>query len=247
MAPASGGRKRRPWVLAAVAAGFLAAAVVATVIIIHYTDKDGKKHEQTVQLPPGAINPEVVIKPGDAPAAIPTGEPMSPLALVRKPAKIAGVESWSVETIGPRGDALCYLSPDGGQVASFGLDGVIRVWNTGDGRLIKVLLGNEVGPWPAHASPVTRLVARRSTLGLLRQQGHYDLGRSHRQGPAHRIQSVGLVDCVVPGWKDLGNGPRERRGRNLVNASTGEKIDIIRAQYVDVNQIAWSPSSSKLR
>ena len=49
IAPASGGRKRRPWVLAAVAAGFVAAAVVATVVIIHYTDRDGKQQEIKVE------------------------------------------------------------------------------------------------------------------------------------------------------------------------------------------------------
>ena len=50
-APASGGKKRRPWVLAAAAAGFLAmASTVAIVIIIR--DKDGHKVGE-VKLEPG--------------------------------------------------------------------------------------------------------------------------------------------------------------------------------------------------
>ena len=49
--PASGGQRRRPWVLAAVAVGFVAAAVVAMVVIIRYTDKDGKQQEMKVVVP----------------------------------------------------------------------------------------------------------------------------------------------------------------------------------------------------
>ena len=67
MPPMSGGRKWRPWVGAAIAAGFLATAVVATVVIIRYTDKDGKPQEMQVKLPEDAHNPRVTIKPDDAP------------------------------------------------------------------------------------------------------------------------------------------------------------------------------------
>ncbi len=52
-ATASGGRKRRPWARVIVAAGFLALAAVATVIIIRYTSKDGKPEEIKIVLPEG--------------------------------------------------------------------------------------------------------------------------------------------------------------------------------------------------
>ena len=130
--------------LVAVASGFVAAAIAATVVIIRYTDKDGKPREMRVDVP-GKLDGPPIVQEGNPPAAIPTGEPMSPLALVRKPAKIAAVESWSIETVNPRGAATCCLSTDGRRVATCGSDGAIRVWNTSDGRLIQVLPGYSEG------------------------------------------------------------------------------------------------------
>ena len=66
-APASGGRKRRPWALAAAAAGFLAIVTVATVVVIRYTNKDGKPEEIKVVLPEGAHDASAAITPNDAP------------------------------------------------------------------------------------------------------------------------------------------------------------------------------------
>jgi Leucine-rich repeat (LRR) protein len=65
---APGGRKRRPWIVAAVAAGFLATAVAATVVVI-IRDKDGNKIAE-VTVPPGG-KLEVVDdgKKGDAAVA----------------------------------------------------------------------------------------------------------------------------------------------------------------------------------
>ena len=119
-------------------------AAVGAVVIIQFTDKDGKTQKVQVNLPEGATNPQIV-QPDVPAAVIPTGEPLSPLALVRKPAKIAGVESWSIETINPRGGAACCLSPDGHVLAMFSDDGVIRLWNIADQRLVRILLGHEEG------------------------------------------------------------------------------------------------------
>ena len=55
----------------------------------------------------------------------------SDLALVRKPAKIDGVESWSIETIGPRG--MVRVLPQPRWAASWRrlvLMAAIRVWDT---------------------------------------------------------------------------------------------------------------------
>ena len=42
------------------------------------------------------------------------GEPLSPLALVARPAEIKGVQSWTIETRNPRGQLLTVAySPDG--------------------------------------------------------------------------------------------------------------------------------------
>ncbi len=246
-APASGGRKRRPWVLAAVAAGFLAVVVVATVIIIHYTDPNGKKHEQTVELPAGAQNPEVVIKPGDAPAAIPTSEPLSPLALVRKPAKIAGVESWSIETINPRGESVCCLSPDGLRVAIYGSDGVIRVWSIGDKRLIQIVPGGSRHgylPQPFTFSPDGERLAVLTSSNFdywdmdTIQVFHIASGRElwRRSGA-----TLGAIAWSPNGRVIASSGAQ----CTLWDANTGERIDSLAvSKYGDV--MIWSASGKSI-
>ncbi len=75
------------------------------------------------------------------PLEIETGDPISEVALVRHPAKIAGLKSWTIETRGHRGDATrIKASFDGRYFASGGEDGVIRVWETATGSLDRVLL-----------------------------------------------------------------------------------------------------------
>jgi hypothetical protein len=65
---APGGRKRRPWIVAAVAAGFLATAIAAAVVVIR--DRNGNKIAE-VNVPPGGTV-EVVDdgKKGDAAVAV---------------------------------------------------------------------------------------------------------------------------------------------------------------------------------
>ncbi|HVS36450.1 MAG TPA: protein kinase, partial [Gemmataceae bacterium] len=65
----SRGRKRRPWILAAVAAGFLALAAAATIIVIRYKDKDGKTQEVKIELPKDAHDVSATVKPNDAAGA----------------------------------------------------------------------------------------------------------------------------------------------------------------------------------
>ncbi len=206
----SGGRGCwRPW-----RAGFVAAAVMATVVIIHYTDKDGKPQEIKVDVP-GKLDGPPIVQHGNPPPAVPTGEPMSDLALVRKPAKIDGVESWSIETMGPRGMAACFLSPDGRRVATCGSDGAIRVWNTSDGRLIQVLPGYSEG-WGLAFSPDGDRVALLDGSGSI------------------RVSSLASGKEI---WKDTGNwglvwspdGTKIAAGRGKVvslwDANSGERID----------------------
>ena len=137
----------------------------------------------------------------------------------------------------------------GGQLASFGLDGSdSRLGYLGDGRLIKVLVGQDRWPMALKTHrPATRMVSERSISGFavtVRLMKIWDV----------RTGKVLLTVSNPSGWsiawspdgKTLATGRGNGEAVTLWNASTGEKIDIIRAQYVDVNQIAWSPSSSKL-
>ena len=237
MRPASGGKRWRPWALVAVASGFVAALIAATVVIIRYTDKDGKPREMRVDVP-GKLDGPPIVQEGNPPATIPTGEPMSPLALVRKPAKIAAVESWSIETVNPRGAATCCLSTDGRRVATCGSDGAIRVWNTSNGRLIQVLPGYSEG-WGLAFSPDGDRVALLDGSGSI------------------RVSSLASGKEI---WKDTGNwglvwspdGTKIAAGRGKVvslwDANSGERIDALPLSGSDsfFGPMSWSPSSKLL-
>lgn len=71
------------------------------------------------------------------------GGPLSTLAAVLRPAPIAKLRSWTIETRGHRGPlhAVAY-SPDGRWIATGGSDGSIRVWDVPYQHLQQAFLGH---------------------------------------------------------------------------------------------------------
>jgi WD40 repeat protein/tRNA A-37 threonylcarbamoyl transferase component Bud32 len=154
---------RRRWRVAVAATLVLAVGgVLAGQIIIRVRDRDGKDiAEYTV--PEGGsvmiINRKSEKKPspdGTSKAAaldlqpqplppLKGGEPISDAGLVRRPAEIKGVRTWTIETVRPRGGlyAVAY-SPDGKLIATGGADGVIRLLDN-KGQLVRALAGHGRG------------------------------------------------------------------------------------------------------
>ncbi|MCY2990547.1 MAG: WD40 repeat domain-containing protein [Planctomycetota bacterium] len=84
------------------------------------------------------------------PIELQPNEPLSHQALVSKPAVIAGVRSWTIETIGHRfGVGAIAVSPDGQRFATAGMDGTLRIWEATTGKLLRAFVG--------HAMPVRSL------------------------------------------------------------------------------------------
>jgi serine/threonine protein kinase len=110
-------RSRRRWVaLLAVGVLFLSGALIAPQVILRIK---GPKGTTDIQLPPGSTVVEVKPDVREVPlrveeagpkkppeAALGDRRPLSPLALVSRPAPLAGVQSWSVEML--RHSAGCW-------------------------------------------------------------------------------------------------------------------------------------------
>lgn len=69
---------------------------------------------------------------------------MAASALISQPAKIRGVQSWTIDTRLPRGRlASIAVSPDRRWLAAAGDTGVVRIWDYQTGRLFRALLGHD--------------------------------------------------------------------------------------------------------
>jgi WD40 repeat protein/serine/threonine protein kinase len=84
--------------------------------------------------------PAVRITP-EPPPAVPAGAPLNDLALVSRPAPVAGVQSWTVETAHHRAavEDVAY-SPDGRWLATACRGGAVRIWESATRRLVRVLV-----------------------------------------------------------------------------------------------------------
>lgn len=112
----------------------------------------GKEYiKAKLEKPPSKAKPVVVgppskpvhldLKPDPLPTFKP-GQPLSDMALVTNPAPMPGALSWTLETIGHRGQVLCLaFSPDGRRLASVADDGMLRIWDPATGRLLRIMVG----------------------------------------------------------------------------------------------------------
>ncbi|HTU20831.1 MAG TPA: protein kinase [Gemmataceae bacterium] len=143
------GRRR----LALSALALFGMAVLLGAIIIRIRSKDGR--ETTIEVPEGrkvtidedgkiAVDLSRDRKGAVVPPLVEGTEALSRWALVRQPARLKGVRSWTIETRMLRGGSIaCAMRPDGKQLAVSSFDGVIRLYDPITGRLQQALFGQQ--------------------------------------------------------------------------------------------------------
>lgn len=94
------------------------------------------------------------------PLALKTGAPLSGRTLVQRPPFIKGLRSWTLETKRHRGYVVTIdVSPDGKQLATGGLDGIVRIWDLETGKFVRALVGHESYVYGLAWSPDGRTLA----------------------------------------------------------------------------------------
>jgi serine/threonine protein kinase/WD40 repeat protein len=138
-------RRRRPWwAMIATAAALLIGGLIAAQILLQIVDKNGKTIPSGNAATTGPDNgengqPGVLATLAKPVPPIKDDEPLSPFALVNRPAQLPGVKSWDIQTVGIRGRIHdVAFRPNSNVAATAGGDGVLRLWDTATGKLLRV-------------------------------------------------------------------------------------------------------------
>ncbi len=188
-----------------------------------------ESHAQTI------INPE--------PLSISPGSPLSPLAWVRRPAAIPGVQSWTIETARPRGSITTMaFSPNNSVLATSGVDAVVRLIDSQSGRLIRALVGHGWEVSDVEWSPDGRYLAEWNDDGTVRIWDA-DNGQPLR---VLRIPGAALVGIS---WSP--NGSLIATGTNdwdvwIWNVDSAKTISTLKGHENGISSVTWSPLGQTL-
>ncbi len=191
--------------------------------------------------PPVKVEPvKIEIKPDPLPEIKP-GEPMSNLALVANPAKLPGVRSWTLATVGHDGpvSAMAYTA-DGRVLATGTRNGIIRLWDTNTCQLTRVLVGHDDCVLSLAWSPDGKYLASMSSGGTIKFWDVQSalLVRTHHAYPA----GGGAI-----AWSPDGRMIVSSDGSSIDfwAGRTAKRLKNKRAHDSWVTSFAWSPDGKR--
>ncbi len=180
------------------------------------------------------------------PIDIKPGSPMSPCALVARPASLDGVLSWTIELRQPRGYTLgLAYNPDGTLFASGGSDHVVRIWDAKTYALLKVLAGGstEAAIHSVNWSPDGKYLAAGFTDGVRIWEAKSGQLMKHLQ------PKEGWQYCNSMRWSPDGKWIAAGGSSNHValwDATDRWRLRWLKGHSGQVDALAWSPDAKQL-
>jgi WD40 repeat protein len=236
--PARGGKplrgKSRAFVIAAALGAVLVGGLLASLALSRsWGRRDGAEQQEP---------PARVVIPAE-PLSWSARAPLGGKSLVSRPAALAGVLSWTVETRSPRGPLRALAcSPDGTVLAIAGDDGMVRLWRAGSDHLLRVLVGHAAGVSSVAWSPDGRYLASAGEDATIRLWDA-DTGQPLRILRGHTAAVVSVA--WSPDGARLASAGRDTKVR-LWDVRDGRQLPVTLSHPHEVLRVAWSPDGKKL-
>lgn len=196
----------------------------------------------TPPTPPVTSTPELATSKTQEPTVT------NSMSFVTNPPKISGLQAWSIETVGHRGDCrAAAMSPDGKLYATGGLDGALRFFDPVDGRLLKVLVTPETGIRAIAWAPDGSAIATGASSGSVYAW------KVAESVPLRILPAVRHTDVLSLGWSPDGKRLavcRRNMPVTVYEMPTFEEKFTLQpnepADRYDAAAVAWAPDSRHL-